>query len=280
MGLGRGTDKVTCLSHIADDLIIYCPNISSFLLFIYFPSRILFYHRFSSLFLKLPWSHSLSLCVTENCKRSNKKKKKKNHHIDMSKCLSPSWAALLCNNSSYVLLRLDLESFIKAGPSRRRGERIAACVGGLGLRSPNSEGTDDIMDSHGKFMKLQFSSPEQSSQAVCILSAGAFNAPESQDRDTSRWYFKIWHSKRLEDLQALAGHFWNYKCRTGSGECGEEGWSSYRRILQTGTPVSLPAWIANSVSPPSRKDCYWSFPRLLLGILSWHRGEQDTDFCM
>lgn len=126
----------------------------------------------------------------------------------MSKCLSLSRAALLCNNSSYVLLRLDLESFIKAGPSRRRGERIAACVGGLGLRSPNSEGTDDIMDSHGKFMKLQFSSPEQSSQAVCILSAGAFNAPESQDRDTSRWYFKIWHSKRLEDLQALAGHFW------------------------------------------------------------------------
>ena len=262
-------------------MIYLLPQYFEFPSFYIFSLSLLFYHRFSSLFLKQPWSHSLSLCVTENFKRSNKKKKKKkNHHIDMSKCLSLSRAALLCNNSSYVLLRLDLESFIKAGPSRRRRERIAACVGGLGLRSPNSEGTDDIMASHGKFMKLQFSSPKQSSQAVCILSAGAFNAPESQDRDISRWYFKIWHSKRLEDLQALAGHFWNYTFQTGSGERGEEGWSSHRRILQTGTPVSLPAWIANSVSPPSRKDCYWSFPRLLLGILSWHRGEQDTDFCM
>lgn len=78
----------------------------------------------------------------------------------MSKCLSLSQATLLYNNSSY-LLRLDLESFIKAGPSRRRAERIAAYVGGLGLWSPNSEGTDDIMDSHGKFTKPQFSSLEQ-----------------------------------------------------------------------------------------------------------------------
>ena len=30
---------------------------------------------------------------------------------------------------------------------------------------------------------------------------------------------------------------------------------------------------------PSPKDCYLSFPRLLLGILGWHRVEQDTDFC-
>lgn len=140
---------------------------------------------FSSLFLKPPWSHSSALPrgVQENFKRSNKKKK--NRHVQG---LSLSQAALLYNNSSYVLLRLDLESFIKAGPSRLGSERIAACVGGLGLRSPNSEGTDDIMDSHGKFMKPQFSSREQwSPSRLCIISTGAFNAPDSQGWDTSKW---------------------------------------------------------------------------------------------
>lgn len=96
------------------------------------------------------------------------------------------------------------------------------------------------------------------------------------------WYFKIWHSKRLEDLQALAGHFWTETTHSEqeAGSAGRRGGHHTGGFLQTGTPVSLPAWIANSVSPPSPKDCYWSFPRLLLGILGWHRGEQDTDFCM
>ena len=44
--------------------------------------------------------------------------------------------------------------------------------------------------------------------------------------------------------------------------------------------LCLPELLILFPPPPPPKDCYWSFPRLLLGILGWHRGEQDTDFCM
>lgn len=53
----------------------------------------------------------------------------------MSKCLSLWSAAFLYNNSSYVL-RLDLESFIKAGPSWQRGERIGCLRGWSGALEP------------------------------------------------------------------------------------------------------------------------------------------------
>lgn len=33
-------------------------------------------------------------------------------------------------------------------------------------------------------------------------------------------------------------------------------------------------------SSPSQKDCYWSFLRLLLGFLGWHRGSLNTTFFM
>lgn len=79
----------------------------------------------------------------------------------MSKCLSLWSAALLYNNSSYVL-RLDLESFIKAGPSWQRGEenRLPAWVV-WGSGAQTLKGTDDIMNSHGKFMEQQLGRAEQ-----------------------------------------------------------------------------------------------------------------------
>lgn len=79
--------KVTCESHIADDLIIYCPNISEFPSFLY----IFLPHTFLSQIFQ-PVSEttlvslSLSLCVTENFKRSNKTKKKKKKKITTSTC--------------------------------------------------------------------------------------------------------------------------------------------------------------------------------------------------
>lgn len=142
----------------------------------------------------------------------------------MSKCLSLSRALLCANNSSYVLLRLDLESFIKAGPSRRRGERIAACVGGLGLR-PKLWGN---RWHHGftwqVYGSCQFSSPEQSSQAVCI------SLWSIQCSGIARTGI-LWDDILKSDIQKTRRFTsiswtllnWNYTFQTGSGERERRG---------------------------------------------------------
>lgn len=162
----------------------------------------------------------------------------------MSKCLSLSQAALLCSNSSYVLLRFDLKSFVKAGPSRRRRERIGCLRGWSGVWGNRW---------HHGFTWQVYEAAVQLSRArvACIISAGAFNAQCSREagQGHSETIFLKLIFKRFEDLQALAGYFWNSILSGG-------GWREiivHEWFLQTRTPFLLPAWIANSVPAPSPK---------------------------
>lgn len=122
----------------------------------------------------------------------------------MSKCLSLSQAALLCNNSSYVLLRFDLKSFVKAGPSRRRpGEnRLPAWVV-WGLR--------EQMTSWIHMASLwSGSSALPSSGPSCLhyLCWSIQCSREAGQGHLEMIFLKLTF-KRFEDLQALAGYFWN-----------------------------------------------------------------------
>lgn len=179
----------------------------------------------------------------------------------MSKCLSLSQAALLCSNSSYVLLlRFDLKSFVKAGPSRRRRERIGCLRGWSGVWGNRW---------HHGFTWQVYEAAVQLSRArvACIISAGAFNAQCSREagQGHSETIFLKLIFKRFEDLQALAGYFWNSILSGG-------GW---REIIYTNDfckrahhSFCLPELLI-PYPPPPPKGCYWSFLRLLLGILGW-----------
>lgn len=196
----------------------------------------------------------------------------------MSKCLSLWSAAFLYNNSSCVLLRLDLESFIKAGPSWQRGERIGCLRGWSGALEPklwgnrwHHEFTWQVYGAEAQLCPSWLHYHHQSIQCPGVTRQGPFEI-----------YLNLTFRKigRFTSISRI------FLKPSGQGWVGGGGREScIGMILQTGTPVPLPAWIANSgccfffFFPSPKKDCYWSFPRLLLGILGWHRGEWDTAFC-
>ena len=159
----------------------------------------------------------------------------------MSKCLSLLQAALLCNNSSYVLLRLDFESFIKAGPSRRRWGENSRLRGWSGAPEPKLWGNRW----HHGFTWQVYEAAVQLSGAVIPSCLHSLCWSIQCSRIAGLGYFEMiflflfFYDILKSDIQKT-GRFtsiswtllnWNYTFRTGSGDHGEEGWSSHGRIF-------------------------------------------------
>lgn len=172
-------------SNIIYDLITSCSSISRVpLFFTYFPSCWLFYYRFFWPFSEtslVPLGLSALLPYV-----------KENFSVRIGKKITTTTCpnAYHCRRQHFCVtiqatsvLRFDLESFVKAGPSWRRRERIGCLCGWSGVWGNRWH--------HGftwqVYEAAQFSSLEQWALVACIISARTFNAGESWDRDTWKW---------------------------------------------------------------------------------------------